>query len=227
MTKHTSGRPGWAVYTPAALLTLAATFLALNWGALPERWVVHWGLNGPDGWASRTVLDVFGPLGFGMLVCLFLEGVARGVSVAPRWVDPRLTPRGADALARLSGDLVRTLNVSIALMFSLLAIGLPFHGSLGPSLVVGVALMVVLGGTLAGVLRMGLGFKAAVASGELEAIPGHNGVIYRNPDDPRLWVPKLTGIGSTINFGHPWALPTLALFLLGPVLGVGLILTLG
>ncbi len=40
------------------------------------------------------------------------------------------------------------------------------------------------------------------------------GVIYNNPDDPDLFVPKRFGIGMTVNFGRPAG----KLFLLVPLL---------
>ncbi|HET9016599.1 MAG TPA: DUF5808 domain-containing protein [Thermomicrobiaceae bacterium] len=40
------------------------------------------------------------------------------------------------------------------------------------------------------------------------------GIIYNNPDDPELLVPKRFGLGRTLNFGRP----------LGKVLTIGLLL---
>jgi uncharacterized membrane protein len=48
---------------------------------------------------------------------------------------------------------------------------------------------------------------------------GYGPLIYRNPEDPRLIVPKLVGIGWTFNFAHRSAWLLLALLLL-PVLVV-------
>jgi uncharacterized membrane protein len=48
------------------------------------------------------------------------------------------------------------------------------------------------------------------------------GVVYLNPDDPRLFVPKRVGVGWTVNFGHPWAWRILALMLGVLVLSVTL-----
>ena len=42
---------------------------------------------------------------------------------------------------------------------------------------------------------------------------------YRNPRDSRLWVPKLAGIGWTINFAHRFAWPMM-LVLVGLPLAV-------
>lgn len=40
------------------------------------------------------------------------------------------------------------------------------------------------------------------------------GLIYNNPNDPDLWVKKRTGLGWTINFGHPHSFYILGAFVL-------------
>ncbi|WP_414654235.1 DUF1648 domain-containing protein, partial [Hyalangium sp.] len=50
-------------FIPPAMLVAAAGWLASQWDALPERWVVHWGPGGvPNGYSSKTFGGVFGPL---------------------------------------------------------------------------------------------------------------------------------------------------------------------
>jgi len=39
-------------------------------------------------------------------------------------------------------------------------------------------------------------------AGQLQGLEGWNGIIYNNPKDPRLWVPKISGYGTTLNFAH-------------------------
>jgi len=39
-------------------------------------------------------------------------------------------------------------------------------------------------------------------TGQLGGLEGWNGFIYSNAEDPRLWVPKLSGFGATLNFAH-------------------------
>jgi uncharacterized membrane protein len=48
----------------------------------------------------------------------------------------------------------------------------------------------------------------------------HIGGIYYNPQDPALFVDKRSGLGMTLNFGHPLSWWVLALTLLMPVLVV-------
>ena len=44
-----------------------------------------------------------------------------------------------------------------------------------------------------------------------------HGVFYSNPRDSRLWVPKLAGIGWTINFAHRLAWPVMIALIGAPV----------
>ena len=41
--------------------------------------------------------------------------------------------------------------------------------------------------------------------------------IYVAPQDPRIWVPKLSGMGWTLNFAHRASWWWLALLLAGPI----------
>jgi hypothetical protein len=45
--------------------------------------------------------------------------------------------------------------------------------------------------------------------------PGRRGVLYVDPQDPRLWVEKRVGVGWTLNFAHPAAKWVMALLVAG------------
>lgn len=65
------GMPGGWTLQAAPFVALAATALDLQarWGDLPERFPVHWGLDGqPNGWAVRNPAGVFGPLVLGAVI---------------------------------------------------------------------------------------------------------------------------------------------------------------
>ena len=53
-----------------------------------------------------------------------------------------------------------------------------------------------------------------------EPLEGHHALYYANGNDRRLWVPKVTGMGWTINFSHPLAWPMLALLLAVPIVAI-------
>jgi len=52
------------------------------------------------------------------------------------------------------------------------------------------------------------------------------GVIYVNPEDPRLWVPKRIGVGWTLNFAKPAAAWVMLLILVAAMAPLLLVLSL-
>jgi uncharacterized membrane protein len=54
---------------------------------------------------------------------------------------------------------------------------------------------------------------------------GYGGLVYKNPRDSRLWVPKLAGTGWTIKVAHRLAWPVM-IALVGVPLAIVLIVTL-
>jgi uncharacterized membrane protein len=196
-------------FAPLAILAAAAGWLTLRWDALPERWVIHWGPRGvPDGYASKTFGGVFGPLLFGVALALCLELVAVLIERASRTRLPRL--------ARAYGDLVRWVSMGQSGAVAVIAILLPSSTPPSPRLLIGLSLGALAVALVAG----GLGLSAAARRMAAEGHPlpkGYGPFLYRDPEDPRLIVPKLVGIGWTFNFARPSAWLLLGLLLL-PVL---------
>jgi uncharacterized membrane protein len=56
--------------------------------------------------------------------------------------------------------------------------------------------------------------------GKIDELEGWNGIFYQNPHDERLWVPKITGLGYTVNFAHPAAWPVFLGALLPALIGL-------
>lgn len=202
-------------FTPYIVLALAAAWLGLNWDALPARWITHWGIHGPDGWATRTPSGVFGVLGLGAATCLLLEGVG-WVTRATR--SDSVPTEVADA-TRLA---LRIVTLSVAMSFASIAITLPFQPRLS---VLGVLVSVV-GGILGAGLVLSRGLSAGRAARPDDTrLAGYRGLYYSNADDPRVWVPKLMGLGWTLNFAHRVAWVWLAV-LLAPSLVIVLLFAL-
>lgn len=193
-------------FMPPAMLIAAAVWLASRWDSLPERWVVHWGPGGvPNGWATKTFGGVFGPLLFGAALALFLEGLAVFVERATRARYPRL--------ARAYGNFVRWVSIAVVGIIALLAVLLPSARPPSPRLALGACLGAIALALVAGGRGLAVATKQMKAEGE--SLPkGYGGLLYRNPEDPRLWVPKLVGIGWTLNFAHPTAWLVLGVLLL-------------
>jgi uncharacterized membrane protein len=200
-------------FAPLAILSAAAAWLALKWDTLPERWVVHWGPGGvPDGYASKTFSGVFGPLLFGVALAIFIELVAVFTERASRAKLPRLV--------RAYGNLVRWVSIGQSFAVATIALLLPSDTPSSPRLLIGLSLGAVVVALVAGGLGVSRAARQMAAAGE-PLPPGYGPFLYRNSDDPRLFVPKLVGVGWTLNFAHRTAWLLLGLLLL-PVL-VGLV----
>lgn len=196
---------------PLALLAAAAAWLASKWDALPARWVVHWGRGGvPDGYATKSFGGVFGPLLFAAALAVFLEVLAV--------VLERISRARFPQLARAYGNFVRWLSLAVVGSIAAVAILLPSETPPSPRVFLGLILGSVVVALVAGAVGLASATRRMMAQGQ--SLPkGYSPLIYRNPNDPRLIVPKLVGVGWTFNFAHPAAWLLLALLLL-PVLGV-------
>lgn len=216
-----SGRrspPGWL---PFAVLATAAVYLAVRWGSIPPRWTVHWDARGnPDGWASRDLGGVFEPLLLGALLIAAVEGLA--------WLSRR-RPGGPSFVAAVrvaSAEFVRLVSCGLALAFAVLSVQLP----LGPKMPVGLQaslpLLPLLAAIALGGVRMTRALGRARRDGHAARVEGYRALYYSNAKDTRLWVPKITGIGWTVNFAHPRAWPVM-LLLVGVPLAIALVLAAG
>jgi uncharacterized membrane protein len=212
----------WLRWLPCLVLLLATVIVLLVWDHVPERWPVHWGLHGrPDRWARKASLDIFFPIGLGIFLCGLMEGIATLILAYPRaGKEQRVTPAAARAIAGLTAEFTRLIALALAGIFAGLALVLPlWQPARSGRIVLGVLLM--LGSAIAGAMwRLWRGAQALQARGLFAGLEGWNGMIYRNPQDPRLWVPKLTGFGSTLNFAHRRARWLLLAFLAVPMCAV-------
>ncbi|MEW5848235.1 MAG: DUF5808 domain-containing protein [Myxococcota bacterium] len=183
---------------------LAPVVLALSTGALvllrptfPERWIVHWGVgNVPDGWATRDGLGVFFPVMLGAGIQVFLELMVLLMRSAQRSLDPRLAALGV-AQARIAGTMLAVMMGALALALPLLNLQTPWLIILGAFGWVGLLVVVLV-----------VYNRRELARLRAEGVPGlehYRGILYVNPNDERLWVPKLAGMGWTLNFAHPRA----------------------
>jgi uncharacterized membrane protein len=178
---------------PYILLGLVGVAVALFADRFPSPMPVHWNLQGrPNGWFPRTPLAMAFPLLLFGGILLLLDGlVSGGARTGP--------PKMAEAVRRLLGP----LRWLLALM-ALPAAFAPLWGPTPVLVMAGVMVLVV-------VVQIARAPRMAPASGD-----GWRGLIYMNPDDPRLVVPKRLGLGWTFNFAKPGAWVILGFLLLGP-----------
>jgi uncharacterized membrane protein len=194
----------------AAVLAGAAVVLALCWDRLPEVWAIHWGIGDrPDGWVRKSFLGVFGPLLFGAVLLALIEGLSR------------LSPKRPAPVVQAVRDMMGCIELGLAVVSAGLALALPLmqpRSSLGIVLFVSIAIGASI---VAGSIRFGRAVRDLKAQG-VAGLEGYHGAFYKNPKDPRLWVPKLVGTGWTLNFAHRWAWPVLLLLLSPVVIAVAL-----
>ena len=199
--------PRWPSF---AVLVLAASYLALRWDAIPARWIIHWGASGqPNGWATRTIPGVFGILAFTAVILVFTETIGTA----------RRSQEGAagEALRSATVDFVRFSMLGVSLMTAFLAIDLPLGPRMPPAalLLIGIAPLVL--SMAVGGIRLTAALRVARASGHGAEVEGYHALYYAKAGDQRLWVPKRSGMGWTINFAHPLAWPMLLLLLAVPI----------
>jgi uncharacterized membrane protein len=209
-------------WLPFLIIAAAAVFLIVKWDSIPDRWIIHWNARGePDQWASKTPFAVFLPIGFGLLVCAFVEAIASYVHRIRRpGLGHNAPPEAVAAVAGATAGFVRIINQALALICAYLSVKLPLYPSSSPVPIIVFAFGVILIGLAVGVVRMKRVRDELRRTGNDDAFEGWNGLIYRNPKDERLWVPKLIGMGYTLNFAHPWAWPLFILIISIPLITV-------
>jgi uncharacterized membrane protein len=187
-----------------SILAAAGAWLAIRWDDLPNRWPSHWGLSGQaDGFATKTPLGVFGLLLVGAFICLVFEGLLQA------------TRKKSSVQSSSIALGLRIVETSLAVVLAGASLWLPLSRPASP-----------FGFVVFTIIVMGLGLAAAITLSVREVKrltlsgaekDGWLGLIYRNPYDDRLWVPKRLGTGLTLNFAHRHAWPTL-LVLIAPAI---------
>jgi len=210
---------------PFVILLLAALVLAIRWEQIPDRWITHWNIRGePDGWTNRTVTGVVLPIFIGVGICAFLEAISTWIASLRSFGEGyKGEPTAAAAIASVTGGLVRLVNIAVAMIFASLGVRLPLYQSGSPAFIVVLAVVSISLATIIGLRRITAVCRDLKQAGLMAGMEGFNGLVYNNPNDPRLWVPKPLGYGYTINFGHRSAWPVF-LTILGLPLGVILLI---
>ncbi len=214
---------------PFAILAASAIYIHTIWYRIPERFPIHWGLDGrPNGWATRSFMGVYGPWLIGLAVCLFMELLAYSTVHWTRQIHATGAEAQHDAHARrVQVGVLLALEYFFALVFN----GIPFT-ALGPHPERAPNIAPLLVGTFAFIavifailIHTGQG-GANLSRAESDIIEQRRpvgdrtpdqcwraGMFYVNPNDPALLVEKRFGIGYTFNFGRPAAWVFVALIL--------------
>jgi len=198
------------------VLFAAGIALALLWGDVPDRWVIHWGRHGqPDHWVTKNVAVAVGPLIIGFLIWLLIEATATRVVRRGAEAQPRFPPE----MLAVQATLVRACGLGAVAVTAGLALALPLLHLRSPIPIAVGALVGIVGVVGAAMVWAWARTEELRDSGV--AIPdGYTGAFYSNRRDTRLWVPKTAGIGWTINFAHPLAWAAMIALVLPLVLGL-------
>jgi uncharacterized membrane protein len=112
------------------------------------------------------------------------------------------SPEAARAILDASAGLTRVLNLAVALFMALLVIPYAWLPGLGAHGAVALGTAIIVGAMVWAVWSLKSVHGGLERAGRLGGLEGWNGIIYSNPKDPRLWVPKISGYGTTLNFAH-------------------------
>jgi len=139
----------------------------------------------------------------GLALAVFLEVMARLLQSRQRLAAGyEASPEAARAILNASAGLTRVLNLAVAVFVALLAIPYTWLPGLGPGGAVGLGIVIILGAIVWAVWSLTSLHGELERASQLGGLEGWNGIIYSNPTDPRLWVPKISGYGTTLNFAH-------------------------
>ncbi|MBX7221836.1 MAG: DUF1648 domain-containing protein [Blastocatellia bacterium] len=211
---------------PFVLLGSAALWLHFNWEQIPPRWAIHWGAHGqPDGFSTKTPLGVYFILIFGSGLAVFVQLIGLIVGKVTQ-NSGNLPEVAATEFGRVTMEFTVWLSLAMAFIFSLLGVWLPLFPPQNSISVVLTCFGAVLLCVGYGIFR----FKQTADWLRTLNLPGleqwNGGLFYSNPADERLWVPKITGAGYTINFSHKRAWPVFLLMTGLPLLIALVVVTL-
>ncbi len=180
---------------PYLMLVPPAVALVLLADQFPSPMPVHWDMAGrPNGFFPRTPLALAFPV-------LLVGGILLLLDL--------IVASGARAGPAAMAEGVRRLLAPVRSVLALMATPLAFAPLWGPTPVLVLAgLLVVV--VIAQVAR-------APRNAPTSAEGWRGGLFYVNSTDPRLLVPKRSGLGWTFNFARPVAWLLLAVLLLFPL----------
>jgi uncharacterized membrane protein len=211
----------------ALAIVATATFLILSYPSLPWLLPVHFKASGaPNGWQYRTPARVMLPV-FVQLALLFTCGTIGALLLS--------RPRGTQAPD--TADMKAAAAAAEAVILIAL-IWVAFHAYSAVALTrmwtaerEGLGLLYTYL-ELTGLVLTGVVFvRAHALVGRPEPrpyVPEHwrYGQLYKNPDDPALFVPTRDGSRWTLNFGRPVAAALLGVILVIGIVGPTIILGL-
>jgi uncharacterized membrane protein len=170
-------------------------------GALTKVWLL----------TLAMMLAVAAFLEWAAVMCQSRERLAAGFDASPE---------AARVILDATAGLTRVVSLAIAIYIALLVTPPTWLPGLGTGRTLGLGMVVIVGAIVWAVWALKAVHRYLHRTDQLAGLEGWNGVIYSNPKDPRLWVPKLSGLGATLNFAHPQSWMILVAILIVPIGGV-------
>ena len=243
-TKITAGRwKAWLFHPPAVLLLAACFAYGVRvYDSLPETIPTHWGAGGrPDAWETKSFSTVFLPLmiGTGASVLLALIAAAAPLMAAPAKEATEWELYRREGMIRGTVAGMGVSSLLLAALIGFMAVAgweAPDRVPLWPALVLGV---LILAGVLVSYQAASRWARRTALRDGISPTAGEQeegklwiaGILYNNPDDPHILVPKRDGAGTglTMNVGNSRGRAAVVVFLLvfvaGPLI-LGLVLAL-
>lgn len=188
--------PRLSPWVPWVFLAVGAVVTWLSYPQFPDSWAVHYNAMGDaDHFVEKSPLAVMFPFLIGVVCLLVLEVVAWAIPARPPFP---LADSWKDRLQDWQVQSLRIISCGVAIFMGLLAWALPQVHS-PHFLLLPVAALVALA-----LLAPGWTLQVLMREMRQEGVlpPGYVGLTYRNPEDPRILVPRLTGGGQTLNLAH-------------------------
>jgi uncharacterized membrane protein len=216
-----------ALWLSLFVVTASAAFLVRRYGSLPDILPVHFNRYGfPDGWQYKTPARVLLPVFVQIALVMTFGAVSLLLLSRPHGELDRAAPdvRAARAAAEAVA-LIAFIWVGFQAYaaFALATMWQRERAGLG-------ALYTIF--EITGIVATVLVFvRAHLALGRPTPRPFNAdhwrfGQLYRNPEDPALFVPTRDGSRWTLNFGRPVAAALMGVFLAGGIIGPVVILRL-
>ncbi len=215
-----------AALTMGLMIVATALFLLLEYPSLPELLPVHFNRNGsPNGWQYRTLPRVLIPVGVQVMLAVLFSCLAVLLLSRPHGEqdddapDVRAAAAAAEAVVLLAAVWVTFQGYaafSLARLWVMHRASLPFY-NLG-EIVGAVASLVI---AVRAQRRLG-----RPAPRPFVAAHWRLGQLYKNAEDPALFVPTRDGRRWTLNFGRPVAGALLGLILVVGIVGPTVLIAL-
>ena len=134
------------------------------------------------------------------------------------------SPEAARVILDATAGLTRVISLAIAVYIALLVTPAAWLPGVGTGRTLGFGTLVMVGAIAWAVWVAKASHRYLRRTDRLAGLEGWNGLTYSNPSDPRVWVPKMSGLGATLNFAHARSWLILAAILALPIGGAVLAL---